>query len=126
MTPSNQGRGNLARFSLRTIALIVGLIGTIIALIIALLYSVFHLLGRVAGVTDDSGHFLLGLLVVLMGVSGSFLAPILPLVAAALLAIAGIAFFFAVGWWALLASPFLLVAAGMTLSNRRVNVPLAS
>jgi hypothetical protein len=38
MTSSNQGRGNLARFSLRTIALIVGLIGTAIALIITLFY----------------------------------------------------------------------------------------
>jgi hypothetical protein len=31
--------------------------------------------------------------------------------------------FFVVGWWALIVSPFFLVAAALTFSNRRVDIP---
>jgi hypothetical protein len=36
-----------------------------------------------------------------------------------LLLVAGIAFFFIAGWWALLASPFLLIAAALAYSHGR-------
>jgi len=123
MAQPNGGRGRFAQFSLRTIALIIGLVGTAFALVVTLLYTVFHILGQIAGITQDSAHFLAGLLVVLMGVAGSLMAPILPLFAGLLLLIAGVAFFWVVGWWALIVSPFLLVAAALTLSNRRVSLP---
>lgn len=126
MTSGDNQRSNLARFSLRSIALIVGLVGSFLALIVNLLYGVFHLLGRVAGITSDSAHFFLGVLVVLIGVSGSLMAPVFPMLGGIALAIAGVVFFFAVGWWALLVSPFFFVAALLTLSNRRVNIPLAT
>ncbi len=125
MAQANEGRNRWAQLSLRTIALIVGLIGSVLALIVNLLYSFFHILGRIAGVTQDSAHFFFGLLVVLLGVAGSLMAPIFPMPAGLLLAVAGVAFFFVVGWWALIVSPFLLVAAVLTLSNRRVNLPAA-
>jgi hypothetical protein len=125
MAQTNEGRGGLARLSVRTIALIVGFIGSALALIVNLLYGLFHILGAIAGVPNDSAHFLWGLLIVLMGVAGSLMAPIFPIPAGLLLAVAGIAFFFVVGWWALIVSPFLLVAAALTLSNRRVDIPAA-
>jgi hypothetical protein len=123
MAQPNEGRGGLARFSLRTIALIIGLVGTALALVVTLLYTLFHILRAIAGVTQDSAHFLGGLLVVLMGIAGSFMAPIFPIPAGLLLLLAGIGFFYVVGWWALIVSPFLLVAAVLTLSNRRVSLP---
>jgi hypothetical protein len=123
MAQPNEGRGRFAQFSLRTIALIVGFVGAMLALAVTLLYTVFHILGRIAGVTQDSAHFFFGLLVVLMGVAGSLMAPIFPLPAGLLLVVAGVAFFYVVGWWALIVSPFLLVAAALTLSNRRVSLP---
>ncbi len=116
-------RGGVARFTFRTAALVVGLVGTVLALIVVLLYTIFHVFGQVAGISNDTTHFWWGLVVVLLALSGSLLAPILPIVAAAMLAVAGIALFFIVGWWALIVSPFLLVAALMTFSNRRVNIP---
>jgi hypothetical protein len=88
-----------------------------------LLYTVFKALGTVAGVTNDSAHFFWGLFVVLFGAVGAFLAPILPLVAAIMLLLAAIALFFIVGWWALIASPCFIIAALLTFSNKRVNVP---
>ncbi len=126
MASGNTQRGALARFSLRTIALIVGLVGSVLALIVNLLYGFFHVLGRVAGIANDSSHFFLGLLVVLIGVFGSLMAPVLPVLAEIALAVAGIAFFFVVGWWALFVSPFFLVAALLTISNRRANLPSAT
>ncbi len=123
MAQPNEGRNRLAQFSLRTIALIVGFVGAMLALAVTLLYTIFHILGRIAGVTQDSAHFFFGLLVVLMGVAGSLMAPIFPLPAGLLLVVAGVAFFYVVGWWALIVSPFLLVAAALTLSNRRVSLP---
>jgi hypothetical protein len=116
-------RGGLGRFTMRTVALILGLVGTVIALILTLLYSLFHAIGAVAGVTADSGHFFVGIFFVLIGLGGSFLTLFLPILAALMLAAAGIGLFFAVGGWALFAAPFFFVAAIFTFSNRPVNIP---
>ena len=117
--------GGVARFTMRTVALVVGIVGTILALIINILYSLAHVLGRISGITQNSGHFFYGLLVVLVALGGSLLAPVNPILAGAMLAVAGIAFFFVVGWWAIIASIFLFVAALLTFSNRKVNIPPA-
>ena len=47
----------------RVFALILGLVGVVIAFTINLLYSSLHVLGRVAGITDDQTHFFWGLFV---------------------------------------------------------------
>lgn len=120
---AGESGGALARFTFRTIAMIVGLIGTVLAFIIDILYSLVHVLGRVGGFTNDTSHFFWGLLVVLGALAGSLMAPIFALGAAALLVAAGIGFFFVVGWWAVIASVFLFVAALLTFSNRKVRVP---
>ena len=118
-----RAEGGLARFTFRTVALIIGLIGTVLALIVNILYSLFHVLGRVTGISADASHFWWGLLCCLLALVGSFLAPVIPIVAAILLLGTGIWFFFLVGWWAVIASPFLIVAAILTFSNRPVRVP---
>ena len=107
-------------FSMRVLALITGLFGVLVAFIINLLYSFFHVLARVAGITNNQTHFFWGLLVILIGVVGSLLVLVLPISAAVLLVVAGIAFFFIAGWWALLASPFLLIAAALAYTHSRV------
>ena len=112
------------RFAMRTIALIVGLVAAFVALVINILYSLLHLLARATGQpAADGAHFLYGLLVVLLGAVGAFLAPVLPPLAAVLLVVAAVALFFVAGWWALIVSPFFLVAALLTFSNRRVDIP---
>ena len=109
----------MVQFSMRILALILGLIGVVVAFIVNLLYSSLHVLGRVAGVTYGPSYFYYGLLVILIGLIGSILAVFVPIVAAVLLAVAGIAFFFVAGWWALFASPFLLVAAVLAFEHHR-------
>ncbi len=123
MAQVNETRSGVTRLTLRTIALIIGLVGTALALVIDILYSLFHVLGRIAGFTADTGHFFYGLLVVLGGLAGSLMAPLAPIPAAVLLAAAGIGFFFVVGWWAIITIPFFIVAALLTFSNRKVRVP---
>jgi hypothetical protein len=110
----------MLHFTMRTLALIIGLLGVVIAIIINLLYSSFHVLGRVSGVANDQTHFFWGLFVILIGLVGSLFAPFIPTAAVVLLVVAAIAFFFIAGWWALLASPFLLIAALLAYRYSRV------
>ena len=109
----------MMQFTLRTLAMIIGLFGTIIAFFINILYSTFHVLGRITGITANQSHFFFGLLVVLIGFIGSLMVLLTPIVGAVLLLVAGVAFFFIAGWWALLASPFLLIAAVLAYRHSR-------
>lgn len=109
----------MIQFSVRVLAMVSGLFGVIIAFFINLLYSTFHVLGRISGITNDRSHFFYGLLVVLIGLIGSVLTLFSPIVGAVLLAVAAIAFFFIVGWWAILASLFLLIAAVLAFKHSR-------
>ena len=96
---------------MRILAFILGLVGVAIAFVVNLLYSSFHVLSSVVGIANDQTHFFWGLVVIFVGLVGSVFALFIPSVAMVLLLVAGIAFFFIAGWWALFASPFLLVAA---------------
>ena len=109
----------MMQFTMRTLAMLTGLFGVVVAFAINILYSFIHVLGRVSGITNDRSHFFFGLLVVLIGFVGSLLVPFNPIVGAVLLVVAAIAFFFIVGWWALLASPFLLIAAALAYKHSR-------
>jgi hypothetical protein len=107
------------QLGLRSLGMIVGLVGTCIAFAIDLLYSVVHVLGRVTNITTDTGHFWWGLLVTIVALVGSVLSIFSGVVGSILLLIAGIALFFVVGWWALFASPFLFLAAWLAFAGRR-------
>lgn len=120
MAEAQETGGGIVRFTFRSIALIIGIVGTILVLIVNILYSLVHVLGRVSGISNDPSHFWWGMLVFLLALIGSFLAPIIPIASAILLLGTGIWFFFIVGWWAVIAAPFLFVAAILTFSNRPV------
>jgi len=57
----------------------------------------------------------------MIGLIGSVVTPFAPIVGAVLLAVAGIAFFFIAGWWALFASPFLLIGAVLAFEHHRTH-----
>ena len=107
------------QIGLRTLGMISGLIGTCLAFAINLLYSSAHVLGRVAGITSNTGHFFWGLLVVIVALVGSLVGLISAPVGSILLVIAGIGLFFVAGWWALFASPFLFLGAVVMFAGRR-------
>ncbi len=107
-------------FSIRIIALTLGVVGAISALIINIIYSTGRHINNIVFNGDATSNGFVGLLLVLAGLIGAVLTPILPVVGAVLMAIAGIGFFAIVGWWALVvASPLLLIAAVLAYSARR-------
>ncbi len=116
----------MMQFTMRTLAMITGLFGVVVAFMVNILYSTFHVLGRVTGITSNQSHFFFGLLVILIGFIGSLMVLFAPIVGAVLLAVAGVAFFFIAGWWALLASPFLLIAAVLAYKHSRVQQRMVS
>jgi hypothetical protein len=101
-------------------ALILGLIGVVLAFIVNFAYSGVHRLIQLSGgTTMDQTHGFIGLLLILVGLVGSILALTAPEFAAILLLIAGVGFFFIVGWYAILASPFFILAAILAYIDRR-------
>ncbi|WIG58545.1 MAG: hypothetical protein OJF49_001291 [Ktedonobacterales bacterium] len=106
------------RLGLRTLGMISGLVGTGIALILDILYSLAHVLGRVTNISNDTGHLWWGLLFVIVALVGSLAGLVNATVGALLLVIAAIAFFFVIGPWALLTSPFMLLGAVLIYAGR--------
>jgi hypothetical protein len=107
------------QLGLRTLGMLIGLVGTCLAFAINLLYSSAHVLGKVLNVTNNSGHFFLGLLMVIIALAGSLVGLISAPAGSILLVVAAIGLFFAAGWWALFASPFLLLGAVVIYAGRR-------
>ncbi len=50
-------RRSIMQFTMRTLAMLIGLFGVVVAFVINILYSTFHVLGRVAGITLFIGSF---------------------------------------------------------------------
>jgi hypothetical protein len=102
----------------RTSALVVGLVGAIIGFLVNMLYSMFHFLGRIAGITANQSHFFIGTGLAILAAIGAMVAAGTPEVGALLLAVAGIGFFFVMGWWAIIPAIFLFVAAMVAFLGR--------
>jgi hypothetical protein len=101
-------------------ALILGIIGVVLGFVVNFAYSGIHRLVHLAGgTTMDQTHGFIGLLLILVGLVGTMLTLVAPETAAILLLISGVGFFFIVGWYALLASPFLILAAILAWVDRR-------
>src|SRR5260370_3901428 len=125
-TCQRKRRKPMVQFTVRTLAMIIGLLGVVLAFIINLLYSSLHVLGRITGITSDQSHFFWCLIVILIGLVGSLFVLFIPTVGVVLLLLAGIAFFFISGCWARLASPFLLISAFLAFRysmQRQVSSP---
>ncbi len=95
-----------------------GVFASVIAVIVDALYSFFHVLGRISGITNDPSHFWWGLFVALIGFVGSLLSISSPVLAAVLMLVAGVAFFWVVGWWAIFASLFFFIGAALVILDR--------
>lgn len=100
------------RFIARILALILGLVGSAIALIVNISYSTFHhVMGILGDATLTRTHGFIGFLLVVVGAIASFVALFQPLVAAVLLLVVGIALFFVIKGFAILSILFFVLAA---------------
>lgn len=102
----------------RTMAMALGLVGTVIGFVVAALYSLLHFLGRISGITADQGHFFVAIGLTILAAIGSLLLVSAPEIGAVILVLATIGFFFIVGWWAIIPAVFLLGAAGLAFVER--------
>jgi hypothetical protein len=102
----------IARLAGRLAAAVLGLIGVVLALVVNFAYSGVHDFLRVSGSsTLESSHGFVGLGLILLAFIGSVISLFKPRASAALLLIGGAGFFYPVGWFALIASPFMLLGA---------------
>lgn len=106
------------KLALRTLALVIGVIGFIIGVIVNFAFSAIRFIRDMAGAGVPPSHGVLGFLVLVVGLIGSLLAPFSAVPAAVLLLLAGIAMFFIIHWAALLVSPFFIVAAILAYLDR--------
>jgi len=94
------------------VALILGLVGSAIALIVNISYSTFHHAASMLGDANlDRTHGFIGLGLIVVGVIGSITALFSPIIAALLLLIAGIGLFFVVKGFAIFSILFFVLAA---------------
>jgi hypothetical protein len=103
----------------RTVSMAVGLVGSVIGWVVVALYSLVHVLVRIAGVTADRSHFFIGTGLSILAVIGSILVVGSPEVGAVLLIAATIGLFFIIGWWAIIPAIFLVGAAVIAFMSRR-------
>ncbi|MGO8951270.1 MAG: hypothetical protein ACLQUY_27165 [Ktedonobacterales bacterium] len=103
---------------MRTLALILGIIGAVIGFVINIANSSLHFVGQLMGFTNSGGHLFIGTLVSIVAVIGAILILFAPEVGAILLILCTIGYFAAIGWWALIPAIFLLLGAWLGFQSR--------
>lgn len=106
------------KFALRTVALIIGVVGFFVGLIVNFAYSTFHFIGDMMGADVRQSHGVIGFLVLVVGLIGAFIAPFSATVSAVVMLVVAVALFFILHWAALLVSPFFIVAAIVAFLDR--------
>lgn len=103
----------------RMMAMAIGLVGSVIAFVVVSLYSIMHVLARMAGVTADRSHFFVGTGLTILAAIASLVVIGSPPIGAVLLILATVGFFFVVSWWAIIPALFLVSAAVMAYMSYR-------
>lgn len=103
---------------LRVFATILGLIAALLGLVINFLYSSTHDVLALSGHATATTHGWIGLVLLIIGIIGAFLAVPRAEVAAVLLLISCIGLFFVLHVFAIFVSPFLFIAAAMAWLDR--------
>jgi hypothetical protein len=106
------------QFTLRIIGMIVGFVAAMIMLLVDILYSLTHVLARATGISADSSHFWWGLLITIVGFVGALLAPFSWGASVLMMLVATVAFFFVVGFWAIIPAIFFVVAMLLVYRDR--------
>jgi hypothetical protein len=106
------------KFALRTVALIIGVVGFLVGLVVNFAYSTFHFIGDMMGADVRQSHGVIGFLVLVVGLIGALIAPFSAVVSGVVMLVVAIALFFILHWAALLVSPFFIVAAILVFLDR--------
>lgn len=106
------------KLALRTLALVIGLVGFVWGVIVNFAYSAIRFMRDMAGADVPQSHGILGFFILVVGLIGAVLAPFSAIPAAVLMLLAGIALFFILHWAALLVSPIFFIAAILAFLDR--------
>lgn len=106
------------RIALRTLALIIGVIGFVWGLVVNFAYSSFRFIGDMMGRDVRATHGVIGFLVLIVGLIGALLAPFSAVASAVLMLLVGIVLFFILHWAAILVSPIFFIAAILAFLDR--------
>ena len=106
------------RLGLRLATFLIGVIGAIDGIAINTIVSTVKAAARLMGADVDQSHGWIGLLLCLLALAAAFVALRWPSAAGLMFLVAGVGFVFVVHWWALLASPQMLVAALLAFMDR--------
>ena len=106
------------KLALRTVALIIGVVGFLVGLVVNFAYSTFHFVGDLMGADVRQSHGVIGFLVLVVGLIGALIAPFSATVSAVVMLVVAIALFFILHWAALLVSPFFIAAAILVFLDR--------
>ena len=105
----------VAKGVLRIVAALIGAVGAIILIILNAVISGKHAL---LGSTVPASHGVIGLVAFVVGAIGAITTLFSPKWGAGLMAISGLGFIYVAGWGAVLATPLLLIAAGLAYLDR--------
>lgn len=106
------------QLAMRIIGMIVGIVAAVLMLIVDVLYSLTNTLGRIAGISADNTHFFWGLFVTIIGFVGALVAPFSWVASVTLMLVSTVAFFFVVGFWAIIPAIFYVIAMLLVYSDR--------
>ena len=101
----------LARIAGRLAAAVLALIGVVIGLVVNFTYSLTNDAATAFGAKLPASHGFIGFGLLIFSFIGAVIALFRPRTAATLMLIGGAGFFYPVGWFALIASPFMLLGA---------------
>lgn len=100
------------------LALILGIVGAVIGFVITVLNASLRFVGQIFGFTNSGGSIIIGTVAAIVACIAAIVIMLAPEVGAILLILCTIAFFFAIGWWALIPAIFLLLGAWLAMRSR--------
>jgi hypothetical protein len=102
---------------------ILALIGAVDAAIVTFFVTVYRGVAHLVGANLAPSHGLYGFGLVVLTIVAAFIVLLWPRIGGILLLVAGVALFFVLHWWALLASPQLLIGGVLALMSAQEALP---
>ena len=104
----------------RTLAMIVGIVGAIVALLVTIISVVGgHIDKAINPAAQGSTHGFIGTLCFIVGLIGALIAIPFPSAAALLMVVAGLAMIYVAGWGAIIGAPLLIIGAILAYLDRK-------
>lgn len=110
----------ILKFAGRTLAMVVGVVGALVALLVTITTVVAKHVGDIVNpASTGTSHGFIGFLCFIVGLIGALIAIPFPSAAALLMVIAGLAMIYVAGGWAIIGAPLLIIGAILAFLDRK-------